>query len=91
MERHSQKLVKPFTRHSHIFTMRQVYQQLGLEASYCTKWVEPLDVIAIGENNNKHFDKRNAVIIIFDPKFERQSTLSGSCGSTVPRQESVQF
>ena len=68
MEAHTQKLIQEYKCHGKRFTLHQAFEELGLQESYCSKLIQPINAVAIGQYSNGNSSKRNAVIVVFDLK-----------------------
>ena len=69
MESHLQALIRHYKRSGKRFTLQRAFKELGLEHNYCSKLIEPINAVAMGEFCNQNHHERNAVILIFNSNF----------------------
>ena len=75
MELVSTQRVQSHTIRGQAVSLRQTYEESGIQDTCCSKWIEPINAIAIGEYFNRNSDGRNALALIFDPELRRKCKL----------------
>ena len=82
MQARLQPLIRQYKINGKHFTLQQAFKKLNLEDSYCSKLIEPINAVAIGEYRKKYSLKRNAVIVLIDQNFRgdfRNATTRVAC------------
>ena len=79
MESHLQDFLRHYKTRVKSFTLKRIFQEVGFESSRCTKMIEPINAVAIGEYEKKSYHKRKAVIAVLDSNFRGNCTDVTSC------------
>ena len=59
-------LVWQYQKRGRRFTLQRAFEKLGSQHSCCSKFIEPIEAVAIGEYRNRDSCGRNAVIDLLD-------------------------